>query len=318
MRKIMLLLHRWLGIVFGVFISIICLTGAMIVFQDEIKTVINTRFHNLSISSDAVALPPDSLAVLVQTQADSLTLVELQMPYRLTDAAVAQFAETGRKKLFVSAVTGEVLGWEREAKLLTFAKNAHRYLLNVPSEPHEGMSVGRFIVGTTAIVFTLILLTGLFLWFPLNKKMLRNRLTVATGKGWHRFLYDSHVVLGFYALVFLLLMSLTGPSWSFHWYRAGAMKVLGGDVSLMEHHGQFEQEQQERTEVRFTQAHDPNEKVVHNEHGLQAQRILFTLHTGTWGGLITKILYFLAALIGACLPWTGYYLWWKRTHKATK
>ncbi|MBQ9439193.1 MAG: PepSY domain-containing protein, partial [Paludibacteraceae bacterium] len=38
MRKIMLLLHRWLGIVFGVFISIICLTGAMIVFQDEIKT----------------------------------------------------------------------------------------------------------------------------------------------------------------------------------------------------------------------------------------------------------------------------------------
>ena len=38
----------------------------------------------------------------------------------------------------------------------------------------------------------------------------------------------------------------------------------------------------------------------------------YAFHTGTWGGIWTKILYFLAALIGATLPLTGYYLWWKR------
>ena len=35
-------------------------------------------------------------------------------------------------------------------------------------------------------------------------------------------------------------------------------------------------------------------------------------NTGTWGGIWTKILYFLAALIGASLPLTGYGLWWRR------
>ena len=42
------------------------------------------------------------------------------------------------------------------------------------------------------------------------------------------------------------------------------------------------------------------------------KRFLYTLHTGSWGGTATKALYFLAALIGAALPLTGYYLWWKR------
>ena len=31
-----------------------------------------------------------------------------------------------------------------------------------------------------------------------------------------------------------------------------------------------------------------------------------------WGGIVMKILYFLAALIGGFLPISGYYMWWKR------
>ncbi len=38
----------------------------------------------------------------------------------------------------------------------------------------------------------------------------------------------------------------------------------------------------------------------------------YAFHTGTWGGIWTKILYFLAALVGASLPLTGYWLWWRR------
>ncbi|MBR6264344.1 MAG: PepSY domain-containing protein [Prevotella sp.] len=57
--------------------------------------------------------------------------------------------------------------------------------------------------------------------------------------GFRRFVYDNHVSLGFYGVVFLLLMSLTGPSWSFHRYRQRAMTMLGGDVRNMEHHGYY-------------------------------------------------------------------------------
>ncbi|MDD6951435.1 MAG: PepSY-associated TM helix domain-containing protein, partial [Parabacteroides sp.] len=42
------------------------------------------------------------------------------------------------------------------------------------------------------------------------------------------------------------------------------------------------------------------------------RRFFYSLHTGTWGGLTTRILYFLTALIGGILPLSGYYLWWKK------
>lgn len=39
---------------------------------------------------------------------------------------------------------------------------------------------------------------------------------------------------------------------------------------------------------------------------------IFSVHVGSWGGLTTRILSFLAALVGASLPLTGYYLWIRR------
>ena len=38
----------------------------------------------------------------------------------------------------------------------------------------------------------------------------------------------------------------------------------------------------------------------------------FAFHTGLWGGIYTKIIYFIAGLIGFTLPLTGYYMWWKK------
>lgn len=39
---------------------------------------------------------------------------------------------------------------------------------------------------------------------------------------------------------------------------------------------------------------------------------IYSVHVGNWGGLFTRILTFIAALIGCTLPLTGYYLWLRR------
>lgn len=39
---------------------------------------------------------------------------------------------------------------------------------------------------------------------------------------------------------------------------------------------------------------------------------IYSVHVGNWGGMVTRILTFLASLLGASLPLTGYYLWIKR------
>lgn len=260
MRNICLKIHRWLGLALGVFVAVICFSGAALVFQREIMDI----------------MPRDEVA---EQQA-----IERGEDYR---QPVTAFFDVARE--------------------------LHRFLLDVPEDPHGGMSVGRFIVGTVAICMTLILLTGIVIWWPKNKKMLQNRLTVKTSKGFRRFVYDSHVSLGIYAVLFLLLMTLTGPSWSFHWYRQGAIAVLGGDVQDIEHHGK-----PDGRSVQMPAPHHGNgqQMMHHNQFKPDGkkppQALLMELHTGRWGGIVMRIIYFLAALIGGFLPISGYYMWWKR------
>lgn len=257
MKKFCLKLHRWFGLALGVFIAIICFTGAVIVFQDEIKDAMEDK----SQQSENV----------------------------------------------------QGFGPHHDPAVIDFAKKLHRYLLDVPDEPHEGMSVGRFIVGTVAICFTLIIITGIVAWWPKNRKMLKARLKVRTSKGFRWFVYDSHVSLGIYAAVFLLIMSLTGPSWSFHWYRQGAMAVLGGDLNDMEHHGRVEMvQQQPQDSIVMEQAPQQFQHQPKHDGKKPPQAVLMELHTGKLLGLPMKIVYFIAAIIGGFLPLSGYYMWWKR------
>ena len=139
------------------------------------------------------------------------------------------------------------------------------------------MSVGKVIVGISTLLMVVVLVSGVIVWIPKGRKALKNRLRVSFSKGWRRFLYDSHVSLGIYVVLFLLLMALTGLTWSFDWYRDMAYGLFSDHMAPSDLH-----------------------------------RLFYTLHTGSWGGFLTKTLYFLSALIGALLPWTGYYLWYKK------
>lgn len=45
---------------------------------------------------------------------------------------------------------------------------------------------------------------------------------------------------------------------------------------------------------------------------------IYAVHTGSWGGMLTRILWQLGALLGASLPLTGYYIWIKHLHNPKK
>lgn len=50
----------------------------------------------------------------------------------------------------------------------------------------------------------------------------------------------------------------------------------------------------------------------------KARGWVYSLHVGAWGGTVTRILAFIAALIGALLPITGYYFWIRKLYKKKK
>ncbi|MBO5018070.1 MAG: PepSY domain-containing protein [Alistipes sp.] len=48
------------------------------------------------------------------------------------------------------------------------------------------------------------------------------------------------------------------------------------------------------------------------EYDSKVKGWVYSVHVGSWGGIVTRIMWFLAAMLGATLPLTGYYLWIRR------
>ena len=222
MRKLFAKIHLWISLPLGILFSVICLTGAILVFENETLQLLNPSADVMSMGKHA----PE------------------------------------RK---------ELVGYDFFHSTLRI----HRWLLDAPAKKGE-RTVGKEIVGYSTLAMTIVLMSGIIIWWPRNRKVLKNRLSVTCSKGSKRFWYDSHVSIGFYATLLLLIMCLTGLVWSFTGWREAFWNLF----DFIPPEGR--------------------------------KRFLYTLHTGSWGGLPSKIIYFLAALTGAVLPLTGYYLWWNK------
>ena len=225
MRNFFRKFHLWVSVPFGIVITITCFTGALLVFEKEITalcvgdiTVVTPVGEPLTVSviADKVdaTLPADVdvKGVVVSSSPDEAYRVNLSKPKK---AAV-----------YVNQYTGEVIGKDERLPFFRTVFRLHRWLMD--SNPGEGKVFwGKIIVGASTLAFVVILLTGLVIWWPRNRKMLKNRLQIALRKGKNRFWYDLHVAGGFYALLLLLVMALTGLTWSFEWYRNGTYALFG-------------------------------------------------------------------------------------------
>lgn len=137
----------------------------------------------------------------------------------------------------VNPYTGEVLGNISEAKSFAgdFMKTMlglHRWLLLHKVEQPifgtlENRTLGGYITGTSGIIFTLAVISGMVIWFPQKLKSWKQGLKVKWTGNWKRTNHDLHNTLGFYACIFLFVMGITGPQWSFSWYREGLRRTLG-------------------------------------------------------------------------------------------
>ena len=389
MKKIFAKIHLWLSVPLGLVITVVCLSGAVLVFEGEITRALHPELYRVAAPADARPLRPSQLAGRIGGQMpDSLHLVSLQLSARSDEPCMAAFRETGRRQLSVDPYTGTVNGWAESPAFFGTVRKLHRWLLDPPPSKGE-KSIGNAIVGVSTLALVVILVSGLILWIPRSRKALRNRLKVSCSDG-RRFWHDCHVSLGFYATLLLLVMALTGLTWSFGWYRTAAYALFGGTPQIAvaqefparktdsgsrqsrersgerntgrEHDGtQAETEARPfdyavwdavlgqltthctayktitltRTEAQVARqsamrridraTFDPRSgrlaEIARYEDTPRQQRLrgwFYAFHTGTWGGIWTKILYFLAALVGASLPLTGYWLWWRRCTKKRK
>ena len=272
-------IHLWLAMPFGIVISIICLTGALLVIEKPVTRMLYPDFYGKELPNGTDA-GRESRSMVGTLRAASENYKQHGRYSSEKSSSIDKSLTSHRSPLTIPDSPQKAEKPKRK-RLPFFRKvmQLHRWLLNPPAKKGE-KSPGKIIVGISTVAFVFTLISGIFIWWPRNGKVLMNRLQVKFSKGCPRFLLDAHVSLGFWTFFLLLLMALTGLTWSFSSYREAFYTLLGSDGTDAE-----------------------------------TRRLIMALHTGTWGGVVTQTLYFVAAFIGGTLPLTGYYLWWKRKRK---
>lgn len=383
MRKIFRDIHLWLSIPFGVLITLICFSGAALVFEKEVMELCHRDLYFVK-KVEAAPLPMDQLMTKVAaTLPDSISVTGVNISSDPERAYQVTLSKPRRASMYVDQYTGEVTGKYERAPFFNVMFRMHRWMLD-SMKPDRGVFWGKIIVGTSTLMFVFVLISGVVIWWPHTCRALKNSLKIAASKGWRRFWYDLHVAGGMYTLVFLLAMSLTGLTWSFQWYRTGFYKVFGVEAQPGTGHGNTAanatsqgrrqdgkpEGREGRPEDRGGHRHSPYarweqvyERLAQSNPGYKQITIsdgsasvannrfgntrgtdrykfnphsgeitettlykdlensgkirgwIYSVHVGSWGGMLTRIFAFIAALIGASLPLTGYYLWIRKKMK---
>ncbi|MGL5913986.1 MAG: PepSY-associated TM helix domain-containing protein [Bacteroidales bacterium] len=238
MRKVFTKIHLWLSLPFGLVITLLCLTGAILVFETEIMTLARKNIYEIKQIETQTIVIQNLIESVQSTLNEDVEVTGITISSNPAHAYQVNLSKPHRASVYINQYTGEIQGKSERAAFFLFIFRLHRWLLDSPQASTEGgIAWGKSITGISTLMFILILLSGLIVWIPRTAKVLKNRIRIATNKGVTRFWYDLHVSAGFWAFALLLIMAVTAPTWSFTWYRSAFYKLLGADLAQQNNRG---------------------------------------------------------------------------------
>lgn len=215
-------LHLWLGLASGLIVFIVALTGSILVFEEEIDSFINPEFYKVS-TIGTKKMPVDFYLASIEKQYRITALDRIQTYADPARTVIMTGTDIDKKDqiLSVDPYRGKVLAAIPEkTRFFSIILDLHRHLILGEA--------GKFITGCSCLIFIFMLLSGLILWWPKKMKNLKQRLTVKWNASFKRVNWDFHSNFGFYSFLFLLIISLTGLTWSFKWFESGIYLLADG------------------------------------------------------------------------------------------
>jgi len=361
LEKLNAWLHLWLGLTSGIIVVILGITGCILVFEQEIKSLSSPWLH-VEKPAKGAYLPPSVLYKEVQR---ALPEKEIHSVWYHGGERTAHFSLNSDSMVYVNPYTAEIVAMVDHEDFFHFIDEGHRHLW-LPDK------IGKAITGWGTFIFFILLITGLILWWPKNlrKSNIDKSFKIKWRAKFKRVNYDLHNVLGFYSLILALLMAVTALIMSFSWFNKGIYWLTGGNnhlpkpaeevfepskaptlqnvdevwrrvqqeiavdnkdqiiVSFPDHeddpiyactdmvNGHWRDLYFKQSDLSFT--HNTKKRTMELPFADKVRKLNYTLHVGAFAGLFSKTIYFLASLICASLPITGFYIWWGKKRKAKK
>lgn len=191
MQKLLLNLHLYAAFVAGAFVVILGATGSVMAFEDQLDHL--SHPHLFYVTPQSAPLPLADLAAAAGRQFSGEHADYFGMA---VSPDLSYFVSFDSGNVYVNPYTGEVLGVRNGP---TFLSNVHQFHLRLLAG-----NVGKTIVSWAGVFMLFLLLSGLYLWWPLKRATIRWNGSSA------RMWFDLHNAAGIFSLVFLLALTMTG------------------------------------------------------------------------------------------------------------
>ncbi len=344
--------HRWLGIVSGLVVLVVSITGCIYVFEQELRDVFQRKYYYVA-ESNTSKMNLQQLQQIIKTQFPKERINVIRFEEKKDAACI--IITKNNKAISLNPYTGTIIG----------ARNTTTDFLSVVLRLHRTLllgEVGKQIIKWNVLIFFILCISGLVLWWPKQKKFFKRAVTINfKTKNWKAFNWDLHSVLGFYGLLLLLLISLTGKNLvrtATHQptgkkeeklkSKPGNAKIFTLDMAYQQMKSDYPGAKEtiivmpkdsieplritmqypytiirKQNQLFFDQySGDVLKKTLYEKYTTydKISRSNYQLHTGDIPGLGigSKIIFFLASLFAASLPVTGFLIWWGRNKKKKK
>ncbi len=130
MIKIFRKLHLWLSVPFGIIITLICFSGAMLIFEPEITRSVRSDVYYVAEVKDAPLDMGELMRQVKATLPDSVAIMGVTVASDKSRTWQVNLSKPRRASVFVDQYTGRITGsYERLGFFSTMFK-MHRWLLD--------------------------------------------------------------------------------------------------------------------------------------------------------------------------------------------
>jgi len=198
MKKLLLQLHLYTGLIAAFFLFCISLSGAVIAFESEL----NQAFHPelTDVRPQGTALNWDVFRAHVEQQSPGWKLIRIYFPDRPDHSTYVRLRNVTTKKIhhvYVNQYTGAILGSTEDSS--NWILKVHDLHVNFLSG-----KVGNQIVTWSTVALLVLSVTGIILWWP--RQVFRFR----RGTPLRQLNRDLHYSVGFWSCMAMIAFAATG------------------------------------------------------------------------------------------------------------
>ena len=224
-RSVLFWLHLAVGVIAGGVILIMALTGVALTYQKQMTSWADLR--GLDGAPGAGFTAPMATPALLAAAATERKGTPTAVVWRNGPAlpVEVQFGREGR--LFVNAYTGAILGEGSVAMrgIFRWVTDWHRWL----ATSGENRPLGKRLTGAANLAFLLIVLSGMWLWWPRRATVqaLRRVTWFRRGLSAKARDFNWHNVIGFWSAVPLAVVVASGVVISYGWAGDLVYRLVG-------------------------------------------------------------------------------------------